>query len=45
MKKLMLTMAMMVALTMCAVTSIALADDIKTVNGKEYERDSESHRA
>ena len=36
MKKLMLTIAMMAALTVCAVTSIALADDFKTVNGKEY---------
>lgn len=36
MKKLTLTIAMMAALTVCAVTSIALADDFKTVNGKEY---------
>src|SRR5258707_1069344 len=27
---------MMAALTVCAVTSIALADDIKTIYGKEY---------
>jgi hypothetical protein len=35
MKKL-LTIAMIAALTVCAVTSIALADDIKTIYGKEY---------
>ena len=34
--KLTLTIAMMGALTVCAVTSIALAEDFKTVNGKEY---------
>ena len=32
----MLTIAMTAALTVCAVMSIALADDFKTVNGKEY---------
>ena len=36
MKELMLTKAMMAALTVCAVTSLALADDFKTNNGKEY---------
>jgi hypothetical protein len=36
MKKRILKIAMMAALTVCAVTSIALADDFKTVNGKEY---------
>jgi hypothetical protein len=34
MKKLMLTIAM--TLIVCAVTSIALADDFKTIDGKEY---------
>jgi len=36
MKNLILTIAMMAALILWAVTSIALADDFKTVNGKEY---------
>jgi len=36
----MLTIAMMGALTLCAVTSIALADDFKTLNGKEFKNAS-----
>jgi len=36
MKELMLTKAMMTALAVCTVASTALADDFKTVNGKEY---------